>query len=151
MDLGLFLQFHYDSCMVWACLEKRLTNHVTQISFKQYPNNTQCLTLWERGCPFDSSLKLVKRWPSNNWKKYSFWRNCWLKAHTIWFAKIINPLSTNPTNWSNTTNCLSVFDHFVGLALKGLKIKENKGVISIHFAWHFNASSSCIMSFFQDS
>ena len=40
-----------------------------------------------------------------------------------------NPLSANPTKWSNTfkqfvnklpTNCLSVFDHFVGLALKWL-------------------------------
>ena len=40
-----------------------------------------------------------------------------------------NPLSANPTKWSNTfkqfvgklsTNCLSVFDHFVKLALKGL-------------------------------
>ena len=40
-----------------------------------------------------------------------------------------NPLSTNPTKWSITlkqfvgylpTNCLSVFDHFVELALKGL-------------------------------
>ena len=39
-----------------------------------------------------------------------------------------NPLSANLTRWSNTltgcqpTNCLSVFDHFVGLALKGLII-----------------------------
>ena len=42
----------------------------------------------------------------------------------------LNPLSANPTKWSNTlkqfvaklvTNCLSMFDHFVGLALKGLK------------------------------
>ena len=35
-----------------------------------------------------------------------------------------NPLSVNPKKWSNTrnlpTNCLSVFDHFVKLALKGL-------------------------------
>ena len=40
-----------------------------------------------------------------------------------------NPLSANITKWSNTlkqfvdklpTNCLSVFDHFVGLTLKGL-------------------------------
>ena len=40
---------------------------------------------------------------------------------------IFNPLIANPTNWSNilnqfvgklTTNCLSVFDHFVKLALK---------------------------------
>ena len=41
----------------------------------------------------------------------------------------INPLSANPTEWSNTlkqfvaklpTNCLSVLDHFLGLAPKGL-------------------------------
>ena len=40
-----------------------------------------------------------------------------------------NPLNANPTKWSNTlkqfvrnlpTNCLSVFDHFVELAFKGL-------------------------------
>ena len=41
---------------------------------------------------------------------------------------MLNLLSANPTKWSNTLkqfvgklpkNCLSVFDHFVGLALKG--------------------------------
>ena len=41
-----------------------------------------------------------------------------------------NPLSANHTKWSNTLkqfvgnlpkNCLSVFDHLVGLALKGLR------------------------------
>ena len=41
----------------------------------------------------------------------------------------VNPLTANPTKWSNTlkqfvgslpTNCLSVCDHFVKLALKGL-------------------------------
>ena len=46
----------------------------------------------------------------------------------------INPLNANATKWSNTlkqfvgklpTNCLSVFDHFVKLALKGLKIYAN--------------------------
>ena len=44
-------------------------------------------------------------------------------------SSVIIPLSANPTKWSNTlkqflgklpTNCLSVFDHFVRLALKGL-------------------------------
>ena len=44
----------------------------------------------------------------------------------------VSPLSVNPTKWSNTlkqffgklpTNCLSVFDHFVKLALKGLVSK----------------------------
>ena len=43
----------------------------------------------------------------------------------------INPLSANPTKLWNTlkqfvgnlpTNCLSVFDHFLGLALKGLEL-----------------------------
>ena len=42
----------------------------------------------------------------------------------------LKSLSANFTKWSNTfkqfvgklpTNCLSMFDHFVGLALKGLK------------------------------
>ena len=41
----------------------------------------------------------------------------------------LSPLNANPTKWSNTqtirqllsTNCLSVFDHFIGLALKGLR------------------------------
>ena len=44
-------------------------------------------------------------------------------------GRLLNPLSANFTKWSNTlkqfvgklqTNCLSVFDHFVRLALKGL-------------------------------
>ena len=43
-----------------------------------------------------------------------------------------NPLSANPTKWSSTlkqfvgklpTNCLSVFDHFVKLALKELMLR----------------------------
>ena len=46
----------------------------------------------------------------------------------------LNPLSANPTKWSNTfkqyvgkflTNCLSAFDHFVGLALKGSKYLQS--------------------------
>ena len=44
--------------------------------------------------------------------------------------EIFNPLSANLTKWSNTlkqfvgnlvTNCLSVFDHFVKLALRELR------------------------------
>ena len=47
------------------------------------------------------------------------------------FSIVINPLSANPTKWLNTLkefvgnlpmNCLSVFDNFVILALKGLKV-----------------------------
>ena len=50
----------------------------------------------------------------------------------------LNPLSAKFIKWSNTlkqfkqmvkntqTNCLSVFDHFVGLALKG-EVPNTKG------------------------
>ena len=52
---------------------------------------------------------------------------------------LVNPLSANSTKWSNTlkqfvdnvpTNCLSVFDHFVILALKGLNIEFRRVVLS---------------------
>ena len=45
------------------------------------------------------------------------------------YNRRLNPISTNPQEWSNTlktirrllpTNCLSLFDHFERLALKGL-------------------------------
>ena len=64
----------------------------------------------------------------------------------------INPLSANPTKWPNTpkqfvgkllTNCLSVFDHFVKLALKGLRKRckmTDKGMrnsLTPNFAIHF--------------
>ena len=54
----------------------------------------------------------------------------------------LNPLSANPTKWSNTlkqfagklpTNCLSVFDHFVDLALKGLRTEAGKTSSGIIF------------------
>ena len=39
--------------------------------------------------------------------------------------KGINPLSANPKKYSNTLKqLLSVFDHFVRLALKGLKLVD---------------------------
>ena len=54
----------------------------------------------------------------------------------------LNPLSDNPTRWSNTlkqfvgnlpTNCFSVFDYFVKLALKGLN-KIHAIVVSLQTA-----------------
>ena len=61
-----------------------------------------------------------------NWKS--------LKTFPLHFVKnVFNPLSSNPTKWTSTlkqfvgklpTNCLSVFDHFVKLELKGLRHKE---------------------------
>ena len=55
-----------------------------------------------------------------------------IRQTRIW--QIISPLSANSTKWLNTlkqfvgnlpTNCLSVFDHFVKLALKGLTCSVN--------------------------
>ena len=77
------------------------------------------------------------------WVKCYFQKNVnlviGLNPSCIWNLKIskqreiVNPLSANPTKSSNTlkqfvgklpTNCLSLFDHFVGLALKGLKLEN---------------------------
>ena len=52
------------------------------------------------------------------------------KVSDIHIWTIVNPSSANPTKWPSTLkqlvgilpkNYLSVFDHFVGLALKGLR------------------------------
>ena len=42
------------------------------------------------------------------------------------FSFIFNPLSANPTKWSNTLKQFVVFDQFVGLLLKGLMILANQ-------------------------
>ena len=58
----------------------------------------------------------------NTFLRYEHYYYCYLYLP-------LNPLSANPIKWSNTlkqfvgklpTNCLSVFDHFVGQVLKGL-------------------------------
>ena len=69
--------------------------------------------------------------------------------HIIKHAACLNPLSANPTKWSNSlkqfvgnfpTNCLSVFDHFVILALKESKAHRSLEVITygglfVPFSW----------------
>ena len=55
-----------------------------------------------------------------------------------------NPLSAGPTKWSNTqtirrqkpTSCLIVFDHFVGLVLKGLTGKINSFFLCVLLVVH---------------
>ena len=45
---------------------------------------------------------------------------------------IINPLSANPTKWSNALKQFvgnSVFDHFMGSALKGLQLGCSKALL----------------------
>ena len=52
---------------------------------------------------------------------------------------IFNPLNANPEKWSNTleqivgnlpTICLSVFDHFMNLALKGLTFTFRRPLVN---------------------
>ena len=66
-------------------------------------------------------LKVDKKCLSGNGQKWMW---------PVW-SQDFNPLIANITKWSNTlkqfvgklpTHCLSVFDHFVGLAIKGLKL-----------------------------
>ena len=68
-----------------------------------------------------------------------------------------NPLSANPTKWSNTlkqfagnlpTNCLSVFDHFVKLALKGLRCELRQSKNSKYYL--IQISSSHYLPFYQN-
>ena len=57
-------------------------------------------------------------------------------THSLCMHHIINPLNANPEKWSNTlkqivgnlpTICLSMFDHFMNLTLKGLnKLRDDK-------------------------
>ena len=56
------------------------------------------------------------------------------------YSMNINPLSANFTKWSNrlkqfvsklSMNCLSVFDHFVGLAFKGLNKRSQSMNVSV--------------------
>ena len=62
-------------------------------------------------------------------------------AKMIELENTLNPLSANFPKWSNTlkqfvpklpTNCLSVFDHFVGLAFKGLKVLDSTNERFVH-------------------
>ena len=72
----------------------------------------------------------------------------------------INPLSNNITKWSNTltqfvgklpTNCLGVFDHFVGLALEELRLGISEVYerrwTSHHYCYRVDALYNFFISF----
>ena len=89
--------------------------------------------------------------PNNHVGKNSYTYIGLKKAEKI----IFNPLSTNPTKWANTLkqfvgklqmSCLSVFDYFVGLVLKGLK-NCNFDVIPF-LSTHYNLTMDLASSFY---
>ena len=76
---------------------------------------------------FDWSIEIT--WKCQTAGKSDFFEQAQVFVQLLSF---LNLLSTNPTKWSNTlkqfignlpTNCLSVFDHFMNLALKGLTVE----------------------------
>ena len=91
------------------------------------------------------------RFPIQNHIKPSITEKRSKAKYLTWNSVRLNPLSANPTKWSNTlkkfvfilpTNCLSVFDHFVKLVLKGLSLWRRpacqilpKALISSATAW----------------
>ena len=86
----------------------------------------------------------------------------WEHGHLCNQLLTVNPLSTNPTKWSNTlkhfvgkwlVNCLSVFDHFVKLALKGLnvqfKFRNDETINFSHKFWNGRQGKKDAINFFE--
>ena len=75
-----------------------------------------------------------------------------------WYCAMLTPLSVNPTKWSNPLkqfvgnlpkNCLSVFDHFVKLALKGLPVfLSNRRILSLNKLLEFLVTDSSEKEFY---
>ena len=83
--------------------------------------------------------KMTLVWVHSTHRSCSKYRDAhlgnWQASMMDIFANTLNTLSVNPTKWSNRLkqfigelpkNCLSLFDHFVGLALKELTIFSKK-------------------------
>ena len=80
---------------------------------------------------FESNIKLPSKSKSSLLHTIQSLSSCLILEKLNEVIKTnVNPLSTNPTKWSNIlkpfagylpTNCLSLFDHFVRLALRRLK------------------------------
>ena len=51
---------------------------------------------------------------------------------------------THSNNWSAIANCLSVFDHFVGLALKGLLSKNHSCILVLSHLSEMAGSNTII-------
>ena len=96
--------------------------------------------------PINVQIQLERHWNNklNDFKAYKETRTMSLMSFwCFYFENIqnIDPLSANPSKLSNTLkqfvgklpkNCLSVFDHFVGLALKGFTILTRKNCRNIN-------------------
>ena len=99
----------------------------------------QNLNKTRQGCySVDSHVVPLAFGDNNEWKI----SECEFRS----FHSTLNPLSANPTKWPNTlktirrllsTNRLSVFDHFVGLALEGLSCLSQVSIQQISLGTTF--------------
>ena len=99
-------------------VDTKLEQNITSMSHER---------LIQGQCPYFEyiSKKHIGRYPKNGFAQYSgkiFEKCIWMSLYYI------NPLSVNPTKWSNTPKQFvatvdvlfeNVFEYFVGLALKG--------------------------------
>ena len=114
-----FEYFHLYYCIT---LKNRSLILAKILYSKIFPDSS-CVFLISIRNPFHSQITVELFFLGNNVPLHLY-QLCMYHQKTFF-----NPLSANPTKWSNTfkqfvgklsTNCLSVFDHFVKLALKGL-------------------------------
>ena len=113
---------------------------VTRILKQQVVQKPDCFRFTVHRCSWKQViLKILQYSQENNCVGVSFLKICVkvlyqkeipTQAFSCKYCEILNPLNTSPTKWSNTlkqfagnlqTNCLSVFDYFVKLAVKGLR------------------------------
>ena len=122
-------------------IRRRKNEYQNHLALKFNNSTTSAKTYWSISNLFYNSKKaliipsfLINDKPISDFEKKGNYFNSFfcISSNTIYKFEnndIINPLSANPTKWSNTpkqfvgnlpTNCLSVFDHFMNLALKEL-------------------------------
>ena len=104
---------------IWCCIFSASSSNATWVvsssllrtsSLNQFPVEVGKTFLQTKVC-------------KNNLPNLASWRD-WTRFSESW-KMALNPLTAKPTKWSNTLKqfvgcCLSMFDHFVDLADKGL-------------------------------
>ena len=124
---------NFVECLLWETLKYNILGTLL-IALNGRKTLTALIELKNSPSPYANSNVLKRN--LNAWLSrichcsllHEFFQNDFRRTH---YCANFNPLSTNFTKWSNTlkqfvgklpTNCLSVFDHFVGLGLNGLSL-----------------------------
>ena len=84
------------------------------------------LASYKRACNFPRPEIITKGCSTYTVESISFSLNGYIHEVNVLIFKRQPHKMVNTLKQFEPTNCLSVFDHFVGLALKGLKTPEDK-------------------------